>query len=56
MVVEAPGFLPFRFGVRLAAAIPHNARATPLCASLIMVLAAIWGDIDPVLLKLLRGR
>ena len=38
---------------------PQQSRATLallLCASLIVVLAASWGYIDPVLLKLFRGR
>lgn len=42
-----------------ACASPWRSRATLgllLCASLIVALAAGWGYIDPVLLKLLKGR
>ncbi|QGM98247.1 mercury transporter MerT [Methylocystis parvus] len=38
---------------------PQRSRATLgllLCASLIVALAASWGYVDPVLLKLLKGR
>lgn len=38
---------------------PQRSRATLgllLCASLIVVMAASWGYIDPVLLKMFRGR
>ncbi len=42
-----------------ACASPQRSRATLgllLCASFIVALAASWGDIDPMLLKLLKGR
>jgi mercuric ion transport protein len=55
MVAEASRCLRLGSKLRVAATLPATL-ALLLCASAIVLAAASWGYIDPMLLKLVRGR